>query len=55
MSAGSYSIFFTHPISATMLAVALVLLLHGLRAMFRRTTGGPSFMDVEPAEGRERK
>jgi putative tricarboxylic transport membrane protein len=36
MSAGSYAIFFTRPITAGMLLVALVLLLLGMRSVFTR-------------------
>jgi len=36
MSAGSYSIFFTRPIATVMLAVAVVLLLLGMRSAFTR-------------------
>ncbi|HSF20980.1 MAG TPA: tripartite tricarboxylate transporter permease, partial [Burkholderiales bacterium] len=39
MSAGSYSIFFTRPIAASMLLVALALLLLGMRSAFTRAAG----------------
>jgi putative tricarboxylic transport membrane protein len=39
MSAGSYAIFFTRPIAAVMLLVALVLLLLGMRSVFTRAAG----------------
>ena len=39
MSAGSYSIFFTRPITTVMLLVALVLLLLGMRSVFTRAAG----------------
>jgi putative tricarboxylic transport membrane protein len=49
MSAGNYSIFFTRPIAAVMLAVALTLLALGLRSAFSRTARARSYLDVEPA------
>ena len=37
MSAGSYGIFLSRPIAAVMLAVAMTLLMLGIRSIFRRT------------------
>jgi len=39
MSAGSYAIFFTRPLTTGMLLVALVLLLLGMRSVFTRAAG----------------
>jgi putative tricarboxylic transport membrane protein len=49
MSAGSYSIFFTHPVAATMLLVALALLLLGMRSIFTRGAKPGAFMGLEPS------
>jgi putative tricarboxylic transport membrane protein len=51
MSAGSYSIFFTHPIAATMMLVALALLLLGMRSIFTRSAGSRALVDLEPSAG----
>ena len=48
MSAGSYSIFFTRPIAVVMLAIALTLLLLGLRSAFSRTARSRGIMDLQP-------
>jgi putative tricarboxylic transport membrane protein len=42
MSAGSYSIFFTHPLAGGMLLIALTLLLLGMRSLFVRPKMGVS-------------
>ena len=55
MSAGSYSIFFTHPISAGMLLVAAALLLLGMRSSFLRAAGAQPPMGLEPSVDQERK
>jgi putative tricarboxylic transport membrane protein len=54
MSAGNYGIFFTRPIAATMLVVALVLLALGLRSAFSRTVRSRSYLDPEPEPGQKR-
>ena len=48
MSAGSYAIFFTHPIAAVMLLVALTLLLLGMRSTFTRAVGSRPLASLEP-------
>jgi putative tricarboxylic transport membrane protein len=53
MSAGNYGIFFTRPIAATMLVVALVLLALGLRSAFSRTLRSRSYLDPEPEPGQK--
>jgi putative tricarboxylic transport membrane protein len=55
MSAGSYSIFATRPMTATMLLVALALLVFGMRSVFARAAGQRGMMDLEPAGGGESK
>jgi putative tricarboxylic transport membrane protein len=42
MSAGSYTIFFTHPIAAGMLLLAFTLLALGLRSILRRPAAAPA-------------
>jgi putative tricarboxylic transport membrane protein len=42
MSAGSYSVFFTHPLAGGMLLIALTLLLLGMRSLFVRPKMGVS-------------
>lgn len=46
MSAGSYTVFFTHPIAAGMLLVAIALLLLGMRSLFTRTAGSPALDQI---------
>ena len=55
MSAGSYSIFFTRPIAVVMLAIALTLLLLGLRSAFSRAARARSYLDPEPSPEPGRK
>jgi putative tricarboxylic transport membrane protein len=55
MSAGSYTVFFTHPISAAMLLVAIALLLLGMRSIFKRAAEARMLMDLEPSAGGEHK
>ena len=55
MSAGSYAIFFTHPISAFMLSVALVLLLLGMRSTFTRAAGARPLAGLEPTVSEAQK
>jgi putative tricarboxylic transport membrane protein len=55
MSAGDYSVFFTRPITAVMLLIALMLLLLGMRSTFKRTAESQVPMGLEPAAGREQK
>jgi putative tricarboxylic transport membrane protein len=55
MSAGSYSIFFTHPIAATMLLVAFALLLLGMWSSVRRAAEARMLMGLEPSPGGEHK
>ena len=55
MSAGSYSIFFTRPIAVVMLAIALTLLLLGLRSAFSRAAHARSYLDPEPSPEPGRK
>jgi len=47
MSAGEYAIFFTRPISATMLAIGATILLHGLWSAFSRRSGWRSRVGLE--------
>jgi putative tricarboxylic transport membrane protein len=42
MSAGSYTIFFSHPIASSMLLIAFTLLLLGMRSLFMRPKVGVS-------------
>jgi putative tricarboxylic transport membrane protein len=51
MSAGDYTIFFTRPIAAGMLLVALTLLLLGMRSIFTRAAGSRAFVRIEPSAG----
>ena len=51
ISAGDYTIFFTRPIAAVMLAVGLALLLLGLRSMFTRSRDPRSYMGLEAPDG----
>jgi putative tricarboxylic transport membrane protein len=55
MSAGSYAIFATRPITAVMLLIGLAFLLLGLRSIFARASGSRGFLGLEPAPGRGRK
>ncbi|MBI3044807.1 MAG: tripartite tricarboxylate transporter permease [Betaproteobacteria bacterium] len=55
MSAGNYTIFFTHPISAFMLSVALVLLLLGMRSTFTRAEGTRALASLEPSASQAQK
>jgi TctA family transporter len=55
MSAGDYTIFFTRPIAAGMLLVALTLLLLGMRSIFTRAAGSRAFVRIEPSAGPEQK
>jgi TctA family transporter len=49
MSAGSYAIFFTRPITAVMLLVGLALLLLGLRPIFTGAARWREATGPEPA------
>jgi len=53
MSAGSYAIFVTRPITAVMLVVGLALLLLGLRPIFTGRVGWRAAIGLEPAARRE--
>jgi putative tricarboxylic transport membrane protein len=55
MSAGSYGIFLTHPISAGMLLVAFVLLLLGMRSIFARAAEPGAFASLAPSAGPEQE
>ena len=55
MSAGDYTVFFTRPIAAVMLTVGLVLLLLGIRSIFRQAQSSRPFMGVDAAGGPEQK
>jgi putative tricarboxylic transport membrane protein len=47
MSAGDYSIFFSRPISASMLALAAAILVHALWSAFRRSAGWRARVGLE--------
>jgi len=53
MSAGSYSIFFTRPISAVMLVIGLTLLLLGMRSIFSGAAGSRGIIGLDPSAGGE--
>jgi putative tricarboxylic transport membrane protein len=53
MSAGSYAIFVTRPITAVMLLVGLALLLLGLRPIFTGAVGWRAAIGLAPAARRE--
>jgi putative tricarboxylic transport membrane protein len=53
MSAGSYAIFVTRPITAVMLLVGLALLLLGLRPIFTGAMGWRAAIGLAPAARRE--
>jgi len=55
MSAGSYDIFFTRPITATMLLLALALLLLGMRSLFTGAAGSRGLVDLDPSTGPEQR
>jgi putative tricarboxylic transport membrane protein len=55
MSAGSYSIFFTRPIAAVMLVVALTLLLLGMRSLFTGAANARGIMGVGASAGPEQE
>ena len=55
MSAGSYDIFFTRPIAATMLLLALTLLLLGMRSLFTGAAGSRGLVDLDPSTGPEQR
>jgi hypothetical protein len=48
MSAGSYAIFFTRPITTVMLLVGLALLLLGLRPVFTKAMDWRAAVGLEP-------
>jgi putative tricarboxylic transport membrane protein len=52
MSAGDYTIFFTRPMTAAMLLVGLVLLMLGMRSVFRQAAAARPFAALEAADGR---
>jgi putative tricarboxylic transport membrane protein len=51
LSAGDYSIFLTRPMTATMLLVGLVLLLLGMRSIFKDAAGARALASLEAADG----
>jgi putative tricarboxylic transport membrane protein len=55
MSAGSYAIFFTRPITTVMLLVGLALLLLGLRPVFTKAMDWRAAVGLEPVARREGK
>ena len=55
MSAGSYSIFFTRPITAVMLVIGLTLLLLGMRSIFSGAAGSRGIMGLDPSASGEQK
>ena len=55
MSAGDYTIFFTRPMTAVMLLIALTLLVLGMRSIFTRAAGSRVVMGLEQAAGQEQK
>jgi putative tricarboxylic transport membrane protein len=50
LSAGEYSIFFTRPMTAAMLLLGLVLLLLGMRSIFKGTAGAGPLASLEVAD-----
>jgi putative tricarboxylic transport membrane protein len=55
MSAGSYAIFFTRPITAVMLLLGLALLLLGLRPVLTRVMDWRAAVGLEPVARQEGK
>jgi putative tricarboxylic transport membrane protein len=51
LSAGEYSIFFTRPMTAVMLLLGLVLLLLGMRSIFKGTAGAGPLASLEAVDG----